>query len=442
MAGGGLLALSRQERTRLVILARVQEKKMTIRDASRILGISYRHTRRIVKRYREEGDAGLIHRRRGQPSPRAKPLAFKQKVLDFYQKQYAGFGPTLAAEKLTEEDHCPIDHETLRRWLLAQGLWKRTRKSPQHRQRRMRKEHFGELVQLDGSHHDWFENREKACLMDLTDDATGKTLGHLEHEETTRGAMLALWSWILRYGIPRALYVDWKNVYLTDREPTLDEQLAGAVPLTQFGRACQKLDITIIPASSPQAKGRVERKHGVYQDRLVKEFRLRGVKDIEAANRLLPAFADTLNARFAKAPGSPVDYHRPLPPDCDLTTIFCLEEERTVSNDWVVRYHNRLFQVLPQSWRPPAKQRLTVQEQLDGTIHLVYRGKEVKCTEITQRPTTAEPGPLQGQKGIPHTGHVPPPDHPWRKQRLLVPRRKKPAEKTTPVEMGTTQPTN
>jgi len=439
---GGLLPLSAKERMRLVVLARVQEKSMTMRDASHILGISYRHTRRIAKRYREEGDAGLIHRKRGQPSPRAKPPAFKQKVVDLYQKQYTGFGPTLAAEKLAEKDNCPLDHETLRRWLLAQGLWKRKRKSPRHRQRRPRKEHFGELVQCDGSHHDWFENQEEECLMNLTDDATGETLAHMEEEETTRGAMRALWSWILRYGIPRALYVDWKNVYLTDREPTLAEQLSGTLPLTQFGRACRKLDITIVPASSPQAKGRVERKHGVYQDRLVKEFRLRGVKDIQTANQLLPAFTETLNAKFAVTPASPVDYHRPLPPDCDLNTVFCLEEERTVSNDWVIRYHNRLFQILPQSIRPPAKKRLTVQEHLDGTIHLVYRGTEVRCTEIEQRPTRAPSLSSQERKHPPRKEYVPPPDHPWRKQRLFVPRGKKVTEKKPTVDMGTTHKTS
>ena len=252
--------MSQRERSRLVMMTRVREKAMSIKEASGALGVSYRQGRRIYKRYMEEGDKGLIHRNRGQPSNRGKASEVKEAVLGLYRERYWDFGPTLAAEKLVERDGYEVGHETLRRWLLAAGLWKRQRKRPKYRQRE-RKAHFGELVQMDGSHHKWFEDRgEERCLMDMVDDATGNTQALISEEETIVAAMKVLWVWVERYGIPKALYVDWKNVYVTQREPTLEEQLAGEFPLTQFGRACQKLGIEIITANSPQAKGRVERK--------------------------------------------------------------------------------------------------------------------------------------------------------------------------------------
>ena len=239
---GGLLAMSQRERTRLVMMTRIEEKAMTIKEAAEVMGVSYRQGRRIYKRYVSEGDKGLVHRNRGRPSNRSKSCALKEIVLALYREQYWDFGPTLAAEMLEERDGYEVDHETLRRWLLAAGLWKRQRKRARHRQQRERKPHFGELVQMDGSHHRWFENRgNEECLMDLVDDATGKTLALLSEEETTAAAMKILWAWVERYGIPKAIYVDWKNVYVTQREPTVEEQLAGELPLTQFGRACRKL---------------------------------------------------------------------------------------------------------------------------------------------------------------------------------------------------------
>ena len=407
--------MSQRERSRLVMMSRVRDRKMTIREASEVLRISYRQGRRIYKRYAEEGDRGLIHRNRGQPSNRRKPLEVKEAVLRLYREQYWDFGPTLASEKLLEREGYEVDHETLRRWLKGAGLWKRQRRRPKHRQWREPKAHFGEMVQLDGSHHEWFEERgEKGCLMDMVDDATGKTLAIMSEEETTAAAMKVLWAWIEKYGIPKALYTDWKNVYLTKREPTLEEELSGELPLTQFGKACKKLEIEIVPASSPEAKGRVERKHGVYQYRWVKELRLAGIGDIETANQFLPGFAEKLNAKFAKQPRSSADYHRPVPEGLDLGSMFCLEETRTVGNDWVVRYKNRLLQILPQSNLPPARNKVTVQERLDSSIHLVYRGNEVIFSQLKAQPTSPQPLSPKTTPSQPRKAHVPSPDHPWR----------------------------
>ena len=417
---GGPLAMSQKERSHLIMMTRVREKAMTIKEAAEVMGISYRQGRRIYRRYVSEGDKGLIHRNRGRPSNRSKSSELREIVLVLYKEKYWDFGPTLAAEKLEELDGYEVDHETLRRWLLAVGLWKRQRKRAKHRQQRERKAHFGELIQMDGSHHRWFEDRgDEECLMDMVDDATGKTLALLSEEETTAAAMKVLWAWVKKYGAPKALYVDWKNVYITQREPTMEEQLAGELPVTQFGRACRKLDIEIITASSPQAKGRVERKHGVYQDRWVKELRLAGINDIERANHSLSRFTDKLDAKFAVEPRGSADFHRPVPEGMDLRNVFCLEESRTVGNDWVVRYKNRFFQIGFQSNLPPAKRRVVVQEHLDGSIHMVYRNREVLFTELKDLPT--KPLVTQ-QKQQPKRKYVPPPDHPWRRYSLQTQR--------------------
>jgi len=416
---GGLLLLNQKERLRLVMMSQVKRKSMTIKEASQALGISYRQSRRIYKRYKEEEDRGLMHRSRGQPSNRRKSAEIREMVLSLYKEQYWDFGPTLAAEKLRERDGYEVDHETLRRWLLTAGLWKRQRRRAQHRQQRERRAHWGELVQMDGSHHKWFEDRgEERCLMDMVDDATGKALALLSEEETTLAAMKVLWAWVKRYGIPKALYVDFKNVYVTQREPTVEEQLAGELPLTQFGRACQKLGVEIITANSPQAKGRVERKHGVYQDRWVKELRLAGIRDIEGANQSLSGFTESLNDRFAVAPRGSADFHRPVPPGLDLRKVFCLEEPRTVGNDWVVRYQNRFFQILSQSNLPPARRRVMVQEHLDGSIHLAYRDREVLFTEIKELPKKPMVTQQKQQNSQPKRKYVPPSDHPWRRYSL------------------------
>jgi len=413
---GGLLAMSQRERTRLVMMTRIEEKAMTIKEAAEVMGVSYRQGRRIYKRYREEGDSGLIHENRGQPSNRRKHSEVKGKVLALYKEQYWDFGPTLAAEMLEKRDGHEIDHETLRRWLLAAGLWQRRRKRAKHRQQRERKAHFGEMVQMDGSHHRWFEDRgDEECLMDMVDDATGKTLALLGKEETTAAAMKVLWTWVEKYGIPKAIYVDWKNVYVTQREPTVEEQLAGELPLTQFGRACQKLGIEIITASSPQSKGRVERKHGVYQDRWVKELRLAGIQDSEEANQSLCGFVERLNVKFAVEPRSSADFHRPVPEGMDLRNVFCLEESRTVGNDWVMRYKNRFFQIASQSNLPPARKKVIVQEHLDGSVHIVYREKEVLFTEIKELPRKSVVTQQKQRDSEPRRKYIPPPDHPWRR---------------------------
>jgi hypothetical protein len=309
-----------------------------------------------------------------------------------------------------------VDHETLRRWLLMAKKWERQRRRGPHRERRERRAHFGELVQMDGSHHRWFgPDHPKACLMVLVDDAQGTTWAWMAEEETTEAAMRGAWQWCERYGIPRALYADRKNVFVTPREPTIEEQLAGEVPRTEFGRACAKLDIEIISAHSPQAKGRVERKHAVFQDRFVKELRLRGITTIEGANALLAGgFLDELNRKFSCPAREVNDFHRPLPPGLDLGAVFCFEETRTVGNDWTVRWHNRWFQIRGDSRPlPKPKEKAVVRLRLDGKIELLYRNAPLRWVELAAAP--APPPAPPKAPCVPSTPSKPAWGHPWRR---------------------------
>lgn len=411
---GEVIAMSRKERSRLVEMELVAKGMQSLAEAARRLGLSYRQAKRVWRRYRESGASGLVHQARGRPSNRQKAQGFREACLAFYQERLSGFGPTLAAEKLAMLGWV-VDHETLRRWLIAEGLWQRQRKRGRHRAWRERKHHFGELVQLDGSFHDWFGDGKRRCLMTMVDDATGRTLALLFEEETTDAAMRLLWAWIERHGIPRALYTDWKNVYLTYREPTLEEELAGEVPRTAFGKACAKLGITIIGAYSPQAKGRGERKNGVFQDRLIKELKFLGITEMGKANEQLSGgFCEELNRKFAIEPAKSEDVHLPVPEGMDLAKVFCWEETRVVNNDWTVRYHNCWFQITgPKGNFPPAKKKVLVQERLDGSLHMMYRGQAVEFHEIPRpQPRATAPPELAKPQQKPHR---PAPDHPWRR---------------------------
>ena len=419
--------MSARELTRVEVLSRVKAGTLSLGSAATLLSVSYRQAKRLARRYRAEGAKGLKHRSAGHASNHARLPAERERALALVREKYSGpvdvrFGPTLAAEHLASEDGVTVHHDTLRRWMLAAGLWSRARKRAPHRQRRERKAHFGELVQLDGSFHLWYEARgPRGCLMNLVDDATSRTLARLGDEETIWAAADVLRRWIEAYGVPLALYTDWKNVYV--REPNAEEQVTGAVPLTQFGRMCASLGIQIIAASSPQAKGRVERNHGTHQDRLVKKLRRLGIADATAAN----AFLDTTylsghNQRFAVAPASAEDFHRRVPSRTMLDRVFQLEEERVLSNDWVVRYDTRYFQVARQSGHAPARSTVLVREAQDGAIELRYRGRLMQWTEIAA-PVKPMPAPVRAPLSTaPHRPARPSADHPWRRDTRLIDR--------------------
>ena len=260
--------MSEEEVRRAGVLKRVKSGELKQVEAAEMLGLSYRQAKRLYRRYLTEGAKGLVHRSAGRRSNRGRPEKERRQILGLVRKHYSGgpgerFGPTLAAEHLEEDHGITVDAETLRRWMLAEGLWTRERKRKAYRQRRVRRAHFGELVQMDGSFEAWLEERgPRGCLIHMVDDATSRSLAKFDREETTWGVADTLWAWVKEYGIPRALYVDWKSVYQS--APTARQKQEGSVPISQFGRMCRKLGIELIGANSPQAKGRVERGHGTH----------------------------------------------------------------------------------------------------------------------------------------------------------------------------------
>ena len=306
--------MSAKERRRAVIMAGVKAGELNLVEAAEVLGLGCRQTKRVWRRYQDDGDAGLVHRLRGQPGKRRKAPEVRAKILARFAERYPDFGPTLAAEYLAKED-LKVEHETLRRWLLAEGRRTVRRKRQRHRQWRERKPCFGAMVQLDGSHHDWFEGRRERCvLMLMVDDATGRVWAQFFEEETTHASYDVLEGWARKYGLPQSLYVDRDSIYRCEGLGTLAEQIAGKAPQTQFGGAMAELGVELILANSPQAKGRVERMNGVLQDRLVKALRLAGISDLAAANEFLnKTYLAEHNWQFQVQAASEADAHQAVP---------------------------------------------------------------------------------------------------------------------------------
>jgi transposase len=413
--------MSTRELRRAEVLARVKSRTLRLVDAAKMLEVSYRQAKRLWQRYREEGAKGLQHRSAGRGSNRAKPEKFRRKVLQLIREKYSGteqerFGPTLAAEHLAEEDGLEVGEETLRRWMLAEGLWSRMRRRKAHRKRRERRQHFGDLVQMDGSFHAWFEERgARGCLMNMVDDATGTTCARLGEQETIWAAVGVLRTWIEKYGVPRALYTDWKNVY--KREPTERERLRGKAPTTQFGRMCERLEISIIAASSPQAKGRVERNNGVHQDRLVKKLRRQGIQSYEATNEYLEAdYLPEHNRRFAREAARREDYHLRTPSAARLREVFRLETERWISNDWVVQYRGHFLQLKPQNRRyGPTQSKALICEWEDGAVEVRYKNEGIQYEDLALRPSVVTAPKVRPQREPTQQRRSKPAlNHPWR----------------------------
>jgi len=403
--------MSGKERKRLVVLAEVKQGKLSVAGAGRLMRVCYRQAKRIWHRFQKAGDSGLVHRSRGKPGPRRKAGRLRSQVLARYRERYPDFGPTLAAEKLQQEG-LSVDHETLRRWLLEKGLWHSGRKRQQHRSWRERRECFGQMVQLDGSHHDWFEGRrDKAVLMVMVDDATNRTGARFSEEETTRASYDVFDVWVRKNGVPGSLYVDRDSIYRCEREATVAEQIAGQQPRTQFGRAMEQLGVEVILAHSPQAKGRVERRNGLLQDRLVKELRLEGISDLEAANEFLEnKFLPALNRKFTLTARSSVDAHRQGP--WNLSEVLSWEETRVVGKDWTVAWEGRWFQInAKHEGLSLAGRKVMVRQLRCGTVQLLYAGAKLRCKELPARPLkVAAPLRRIGRIKLFKPGK----NHPWR----------------------------
>jgi len=410
------LTMSQRERKRLEVFSRVKRGEITLATGAELAELSYRQAKRAYARYRDEGDQGLVHRLRGRASNRGSDPALRERVLALYGERYADFGPTLAAEYLASEQRIVLGVETLRRWLVSAGLWQAKRKRGKHRRWRPRKEHAGELVQMDGSEHDWFEGRRpKASLMVMIDDATNWTYARFFESETTVAAMTTFWEYIKLRGLPQALYVDHDSIYETTRDATTDEELREIGALTQFGRAMHELGVKLKLAHSPQAKGRVERRHAVFQDRLVKALRLRKIGDLAGANRFLDEhFLPDLQRRFVVAAESKTNLHRRVPRSLRLDRVLAYQEKRVVQNDWTFRWRGRWFQIDRRERSASlARRQVLVVEQLDGRIELLYRNRPLSWQELPERPDR-KAGRAAGPHSFNRLGHKPASDHPWK----------------------------
>ena len=410
---------------RLGVIQQVVDRQLRQKEAARQLGLSVRQVKRLVARYRAEGPSGLVSRRLGRRPGNALSDAVRQEVLGLVRTHYSDFGPTLACEKLAAHHGHRLSVETLRQWMIAEELWKpRARQSARIHQRRPRRPCRGELVQIDGSPHDWFEGRGPRCtLLVFIDDATSELMAlRFAPAETTQAYMETLRRYLTRHGRPVAIYSDKHSIFRVNHPDREGE-------LTQFTRALRTLDIEPIHANTPQAKGRVERANQTLQDRLVKELRLAGISDIDAANAFLPGFLSDYNQRFAVPPQNPANAHRPVLHDTqELDLIFSLHAHRKLSKNLTFQYKNREYQLTGQGkgYRLRGAQ-VTVCEAFDGSVTLLYKGQALPYRILNEG---EPPIPLDDEKSVHATveqaktiqlnrqSHKPAPDHPWR-QRIV-----------------------
>ena len=410
MAGKDIIAMTQRELKRLHVIRKALDKSITQAEAAGIIGICLRQAQRIVKAVKVEGDKGVIHKSRGQLSNRALPNKIKDKALKLYKEKYHDFGPTLGSEKLFEIDKIKINDETLRLWLLQAGIPYKKRKARPHRQWRQRKACFGEMIQMDGSHHDWFVGRGPECvLMGYIDDATGRPFGRFYPYEGTLPAMDSFKRYIEKFGMPVSIYLDKHSTYKSTRKQTIEDELNNTEPLSQFSRVVKELGVDVIYADSPQAKGRIERLFRTFQNRLIKEMRLKGIRSTEEANRFLTHYLPTYARRFAVQPANDTDLHRPIAKGVDLDAVFCVKTIRVLRNDFTVAYNSRLYQIEDNV----NAEKVTVEERANGSIHISYRNMDLKFKEITTRPKKQEKEP-QSPKGP----YIPPRTAAWRRFRL------------------------
>lgn len=397
------------------LLSRVRRKEITLVRAAELARVSVRQMRRLWKRYRTRGDRGLVHALRGRRSNNRIDDATRRSIVELYCRKYPDFGPTFACQKLAEVDGVAVSPDTLTNLLKGQGLWQPRRKRPKHRSRRPRRKGSGELLQLDGSEHDWFEGRGDRCvLMVMIDDATNRTDARFFARETLDAAFEMFRRWSASHGLPRALYVDRAGIYR-------GEDKDGRPTRTQFGRAMDQLQVELILANSPQAKGRVERRNGLLQDRLVKEMRLAGIDSIEAANAFLDErYLAELNAAYTLPPAEAADAHRTPDPRLKLREVLCEHEQRVVGNDWCVRWRNAFLQV-DRTHGPmslPGK-RVLIKALADGTLIVEHRGLPLTCRPVGRPRPETKAKPKAGPAIENNKQWKPARTHPWNRSAPL-----------------------
>ena len=410
MAGKDIIMATQDELRALHVIHKAIDKVITQKDASEAIYLSERQIRRKVKRIREEGDKGIIHRSRGVSSNRTTPDKIRSKVLMLFKDKYQDFGPTLASEKLFERDKIKVNDETLRLWLIDEAIPYKKRKKRPHRQWRERKECYGQMVQMDGSEHDWFEGRGPYCvLMGYIDDATGKPFGRFYEYEGTHPAMDSFKRYIKKRGLPLSVYLDMHSTYKSTKKLTIEDELKNQEALSQFGRSLKELGVELIYAHSAPAKGRIERLFETFQDRLIKEMRLENICTIDQANDFLDYYLPIYAKRFAVKPSKMKDLHRVIPKGIDLDRILCVKTERSLRNDFTVAHNKKLYQILDNV----RAKKVFIEERIDGSMVIRYKDSELKYKEITNRPEKTETQKTYEFKL--HKIYVPPANHPWRK---------------------------
>jgi transposase len=419
-----LVTLNREEQKRLMVLNQVGEGRVGVREAAVGLGLSVRHVRRLLARYRKEGAAGVAHGNRGKRPYNKLDDAVRGKVTELAESKYVGLNTQHLTEILAEREGLSLSRSTVRRVLLSSGIRSpRKRRAPRHRSRRERRSQQGMLLQIDGSHHDWLEGRvPRFCLVGAIDDATGEVPHALfRQEEDTQGYFQLLERVVATHGIPVAVYRDRHSIFEppAGHRETLEEQLAGEREPTQFGRLLKELGITSIPSHSPQARGRVERLWGTFQDRLVSELRIAGAKTMAQANQVLADFLPRYNLRFMVPAAQPGSSYRLTSAGFAPHEVFCLKHQRTVGLDNVVRFKNRRLQIQPGVDRPSyARAKVTVHESFNGHLALYYKGQRLSTTD-------APPDTAQLRSNKPASDYLvkrflrrrpwkPGPNHPWR----------------------------
>ena len=388
----GHIQMSQKELSRIEIIHRVIKRGITQVRAGELLGISERQVRRLSKRVKNEGNEGLCHRSRGCPSIRHLSAKKAEQIISIYKERYADFGPTFAQEKLTEEGIL-ISRESLRKLLIKEGLWQsRSRRHKAVHVWRERRSSEGELIQIDGSHHRWLEDRldKQICLMGYIDDATSTVFARFYEYEGVFPVMDSMRRFIEKYGRPRAIYIDRHSTYKTIRKAHIEEELQGQNPLTHFELAMKEIGVALIHARSPQAKGRVERLFGILQDRLIKEMRLANICNIEDANMFLETYLPKHNKRFCVLPKDTVSVWRQPDHNYDPQWTFVRRYTRTILNDYTIRWHNKIFLIQSPSLLLK-KQKVEIREAMNGHLRFSTKNNQLIVKEVQSAPKANKP---------------------------------------------------
>ena len=398
-----------KDRTKLKVISLAVEKVIKQREAAEKLELSERQVRRLVRRYKKDGDKGLVHKLRGRPSARRISQEVVEEVIKKYAEKYKGFGMTLANEKFLEIEGIVISRETQRKHLLEAGLWEVSRKSKKHRRWRERMQCRGEMVQMDGSEHDWLEGRGPwMTLMGYIDDASGDVYGEFHDYEGTIPAMISFKGYVKRYGIPMKIYLDKHTTYKSPKKETIEEQLSGEKSKSQFERALGQVGVEVIHANSPQAKGRIERLFRTFQDRVIKEMRLANICNKDEANKFLRGYLPEFNRKFAVEPARKEDMHDKVVSWSEMNKVMTIRIERTVRNDYTIANEKKLYQlktVLSLKGR-----KVTYVELLNGRNRIEYKGQRINFVEVQPRPKVK----AEKRKRLYKAFSRPAKNHPWK----------------------------